>query len=375
MRVLQITHDYHYTRVYDQLFSHLSPYVEQTVLSVESVDEKSPSPASSHYAFFSLRCLSPKRLIGYWKNKKELFVSTLDTIDPHKFDLIHAHFVLPDGALARHLHKKSGTPYIVTVRASCYETMKAKYKKPHLWLSGLRTLQAAQAIVFPSTALRDKTLHDCVPFWLRKRLAGKSQIFSNGIHPFWLDSTPTAVKRLQLPRLHVLTVGEIIPLKKHLCVLKALESLRHQNYDVTYTIVGAAKDQEILEQLLKTPFVSYFDAMPKEALIYKYREADLFVMTSSPETFGLVYAEALSQGLPVVYTKGEGFDGQFPEGEVGYSAHWDSTQSIVEAITNVLQHYDKIAKRVVDCSKKFDWGKIAKRYFSLYSVNIGESNQ
>lgn len=40
-------------------------------------------------------------------------------------------------------------------------------------------------------------------------------------------------------------------------------------------------------------------------------------MPSHKETFGLVYAEAMSQGLPIIYTKNQGFDGQFPDGYVG----------------------------------------------------------
>ena len=41
-------------------------------------------------------------------------------------------------------------------------------------------------------------------------------------------------------------------------------------------------------------------------------------MTSLGESFGLTYAEAMSQGVPVIYSKGQGFDGQFKEGVVGY---------------------------------------------------------
>ena len=37
-----------------------------------------------------------------------------------------------------------------------------------------------------------------------------------------------------------------------------------------------------------------------------YRENDIYVMPSIIETFGLVYAEAMSQGLPVIYTRGQG---------------------------------------------------------------------
>ena len=42
-------------------------------------------------------------------------------------------------------------------------------------------------------------------------------------------------------------------------------------------------------------------------------------MPSITETFGLVYGEALSQGLLIIYTKGQGFDGQIKEKLAGYS--------------------------------------------------------
>ena len=41
------------------------------------------------------------------------------------------------------------------------------------------------------------------------------------------------------------------------------------------------------------------------------RSCSVFAMPSIFETFGLVYLEALSQNLPVVYTKGQGIDGMF----------------------------------------------------------------
>jgi glycosyltransferase involved in cell wall biosynthesis len=59
--------------------------------------------------------------------------------------------------------------------------------------------------------------------------------------------------------------------------------------------------------------------MPKEKLLNNYRNSDIFIMPSYNETFGLVYIEAMSQGLPIIYTQNEGVDGYFKEGSVGYS--------------------------------------------------------
>ena len=50
-----------------------------------------------------------------------------------------------------------------------------------------------------------------------------------------------------------------------------------------------------------------------------YKSAHIFVMPSLTETFGIVFIEALSQGLPLIYTKGQGIDGYFPQGFVGYA--------------------------------------------------------
>ena len=69
-----------------------------------------------------------------------------------------------------------------------------------------------------------------------------------------------------------------------------------------------------------------------ENFIKYFIESDIFVMPSRYETFGLVYVEALSQGLPVIYTRGQGFDGQIPDGEVGYSVKCNDVNEIAEKL-------------------------------------------
>ena len=100
------------------------------------------------------------------------------------------------------------------------------------------------------------------------------------------------------------------------------------------------------------------------------RQSDIFVMPSKPETFGLVYVEALSQNLPIVYTKGEGFDGFFPEGEVGYSAISGNVASIAEVIMKVIHNYPIIVNNITRLSleKDFSWPLIATKYMKLYKM-------
>ena len=102
--------------------------------------------------------------------------------------------------------------------------------------------------------------------------------------------------------------------------------------------MGKIEDNSLYNKLIEYDFVKYYPQQSKEKLMDLYRANDIFVMTSITETFGLVYAEAMSQRIPVVYSKQQGFDGQFKEGDVGY--HVDPRS--VEEITNAIKKYYRI---------------------------------
>lgn len=93
-------------------------------------------------------------------------------------------------------------------------------------------------------------------------------------------------------------------------------------------------------------------------------------MLSKYETFELVYAEAMSQGLPEIYTKWQDFNEQFNEGEVGYSVQYDSSEEIVERVKDILKNYEDISNNCLNMVDKFDWDKIGKVYCNIYDKNI-----
>jgi len=196
-------------------------------------------------------------------------------------------------------------------------------------------------------------------------------IMPNGIDDFWLknlfaDKDFTKADDV----IKLACVGAVDHNKNMLSVARALDLLKNKGNKVSLSIAGKIKDQNIYECLMKFDFVKYMGVLPKEKLIDVYRANDVFALTSFNESFGMVYIEAMSQGLPVIYTKDEGFDGQFDYGTVGYSVLPDDVTDISDKIYKCYLNREKF-NSVYTQTRRFSWSIISEKYKSVYdSVKV-----
>ena len=122
------------------------------------------------------------------------------------------------------------------------------------------------------------------------------------------DKQCIARKRPQQASIELLTVGTVIPRKGHLVLIDALADLRA--YDWRLTCIGSVdRDRDTVEALVRliaakelSGRVSLLGECTPERLSAAYRAADVFVLPSFHEGYGMAYAEALAHGLPVVAT-------------------------------------------------------------------------
>ncbi|MDN6571163.1 MAG: glycosyltransferase, partial [Staphylococcus equorum] len=84
------------------------------------------------------------------------------------------------------------------------------------------------------------------------------------------------------------------------------------------------------------------------------------------ETFGLTYIEAMSQGLPIIYSKEQGIDGYFENGLVGYSVNPLNIEEIANCIIKVINNYDYFASNAFNTSSFFKWEDIIDKYVNTY---------
>jgi len=314
-------------------------------------------------------CFNKWDRVNFYSKQKKILKSVKMSCNVKEFDIIHAYTVFTDGNVAYNLHKEYGIPYVVAVRNTDINTF-FKYMV-HLRKRGIEILKNASAVFFLSSVYKKRLFIKYLNNADAKIIEPKCYIMPNGIDDFWLknlfaDKDFTKADDV----IKLACVGAVDHNKNMLSVARALDLLKNKGNKVSLSIAGKIKDQNIYECLMKFDFVKYMGVLPKEKLIDVYRANDVFALTSFNESFGMVYIEAMSQGLPVIYTKDEGFDGQFDYGTVGYSVLPDDVTDISDKIYKCYLNREKF-NSVYTQTRRFSWSIISEKYKSVYdSVKV-----
>ncbi len=125
--------------------------------------------------------------------------------------------------------------------------------------------------------------------------------------PIFIDTKRlAAISHIPHPRFHpsLLSVGRLEPEKHFTLALRALELVRAKGYDAGLTIVGSGREKEHLRSLSRKLDVdTYVDFIDwQRSLDSLYAQADLLLVTSQYEGYGMVIIEALAAGVPVLST-------------------------------------------------------------------------
>lgn len=303
------------------------------------------------------------RYIFHLKHSK-ILKNIVEEIDINKYDCLHAHSLFSNGYIAMKIKEKFGKPYFVTVRNSDVNVFFRRMI--HLRDLGNKILGEADGVIFLSKPYKRNVIDKYVKKKYKNSILAKSYVIPNGIDEFWLANRNTP-KTLESPKhIKLLYVGAISKQKNILTTIRAIKILKKKGYEPSLTVVGKVVDNKIYNEILKCGFAQYISPKPKEELLNIYRQNHIFVMPSIAETFGLVYPEAMSQGLPIIYTKGQGFDGQFEDGEVGYAVNCFDADEIADRIISITNDYENISKRSIELSMIYNWDKIAKQYKDIY---------
>ncbi len=126
--------------------------------------------------------------------------------------------------------------------------------------------------------------------------------------------------------------------KGHDVIIRALPKIRTQYPQLTFVVAGEGDDQPRLQALAQAHGVSdnvvFLGYVDRAKLLALYRHAELFVMPSHGEGFGIVFLEALANGCPIL---GVGLDGSADPLSLPLGCHRcgdDIARSVLEALGN-----------------------------------------
>lgn len=155
----------------------------------------------------------------------------------------------------------------------------------------------------------------------------------------------------------VLFVGRLIPNKGVEALLHAFQSIRSR--EITLVIIGDGPLQKnVMEAKEKDRRIEYRRFVPHEELPNYYHAADLLILPSTYEAWGLVINEAMNAGLPIITTGNVGAAGEIVhDSRNGYIIDPDDSDAISEKITDLCRDPEK-RRRMGRESKEIirNWG-------------------
>lgn len=376
MHTLHITNDYSGSTVYMNLIKELDNLgIEQIVYtpvkSADRIDRNKVglSTEKSRIIYSYILNLTWDRL--FYRKKIEKILRDIESkVNMSQISIIHAHTWYSDGGVAYLLSKKYNIPYIVAVRSSDI-TVFYKYLL-HQRAFGRQILERSKQVIAISAAYLPVIQNLKALSSISDSLKNKLQVLANGVNSFWIDNSIEKKKKLDYNNhTNIIYIGQFIKRKKITQLQEAVIKLNHsKNTNVKLHIVGGGGDchDEVINNISDYPdfFEYHGKVFDKEKLKNIINSCDIFAMPSSSETFGLVYVEALLQGLPILYTKGEGIDGFYDENigeKVSKSA---SVGEIKEKLDIMITNIDSYVIPTELIKKNHDWRLIAKTYENIY---------
>lgn len=153
--------------------------------------------------------------------------------------------------------------------------------------------------------------------------------------------------------------------KGHNHVISVLPELLRDMPDLVYVIAGTGDNRQKLDalaaQLGVSGAVRFIGRIDDALLPDLYRIADVFVMPSTKEGFGIVFLEALKSGIAVIGGNADGSVDPLGDGHYGWAIDCGSREQLTRAIRDALQRPPKVPAEI----HKFD-----RRHFEMHCERL-----
>ena len=303
-----------------------------------------------------------------------------------KYDAIHSHYWMSGIAAASLSEAWGGTP-IVHMFHTLGE-MKNRIARTDAEREGEYRIQGEKQVLRRADRVIVATIAELTQLrFLYKATASKMVVIPPGVdvshfYPIPADEAKMYVGLKPEDRM-VLYVGRIEPLKGLDTLIQAMSGLQLQEKRrVHLAIIGGdpaaspremsdemARLQKLCDDLSVGQTVVFLGKRDQDKLPYYYSAAELVVMPSHYESFGMVALEAMACGTPVIASEVGGLAYLVRDGETGFTIPDQEPEMLCEKISWLLNDNDlhaRMSQRAVEYAQDYAWEKIAKQIADVY---------
>ena len=305
----------------------------------------------------------------------DMVAAGVDLGDRLSFDLVHGHDWLV-GTACDHLAKRFGCPMVATIHATEYGRHQGWVDKhPQSWIHGVEKwmVHRADRVITCSHYMQG---HVADIFDIEE---SRVAVIPNGIDPLDLqpvDDLATLRANFAAPdqRL-VLLVGRLVYEKGFQLALEALVPIIEELGDVRFLVAGSGTHEAELRaqatELGLDEHGTFLGWIGDDVLHSLYRIADLCVIPSLYEPFGLVALEAMASGCPCIVADTGGLREVVPPGErVGLRFNGGDAEHLGVMIERLLTDAPLRDRLVTEASEhvlRFDWQDIGRQTAAIYA--------
>jgi D-inositol-3-phosphate glycosyltransferase len=302
-----------------------------------------------------------------------------------EYDVIHSHYWL-SGEAAMSLRDEWGLP-IVQMFHTLGEMKNQVARSPNEIASPAR-LSSERLLLSEADKIIASTEAELTQFrWLYHQETDKVEIIEPGVdtshfYPIPADEAREFVEVTDDRRI-ILFVGRIEPLKGLDSLLSAIALLDQLGqHDLHLMVIGGEPDadpeeitvemdrlQAMTRELKLDDQVTFLGKRDQDVLQYYYSAAEIVVMPSHYESFGLVALEAMACGTPVVASETGGLVFLVKDGETGLHVPTAAPQALADKLQRLLENEAELGRlghQAAKYARSFEWGKVADRMIQVY---------
>lgn len=187
-------------------------------------------------------------------------------------------------------------------------------------------------------------------------------------------------------------VGRIEPLKGVDTLIRALAVMKNKGvlsrHKICLAVIGGdaseseehmthemARLHELRENLGLEDIITFLGKRSQDTLPYYYSAADVVVMPSHYESFGMVALEAMACGTPVVASQVGGLAYLIQDGITGYHVRDQEPEELAARLAEILDNdeiHADMSRNAVNFARKYSWKEIASQIIDVYLSVIPE---